>query len=256
MPKIIFFLLFSTLLLLAESDTNSSYKPNYWFANVNLNYFDWNRQAENEAFKGDYSYLGFEGGAGWSGVDSYGFLNIENPTQSYNNDAPRDLRFTAFFDVDIEMKNNFKLHFQDYALHSNSYYVNDFVVGFGYKVDTDFGLWFRPFLSIHHTYDTYYKGLNGYMTGWLFNYDFRIFNHNFTIFQWNEIEFGRHKEFYTDEDGQSVGDGASWGINGALSIWMHINTKFTVGLQYRYADNKLGSQLYQAGTIYTVKYNF
>ena len=229
--------------------------PNYWFGDVNLNYFDWDEHAENETAKGDFSYVGIEGGAGWNSVDAYGFLNIENPTHSYNDEAPRDLRFSAFCDVDVEIKNNFKFHFQDFALNSGSYYVNDFVLGIAYKLDTDFGLWFRPFLAIHHTYDTYYKGLNGYMTGWLFNYDFRMFDYNFSIFQWNEIEFGRDKEFYLD-NGKSVGDGASWGLNGAISFWMHLSKIFTVGVQYRYAKNKLGYKGRQAGTIYTLKYNF
>ena len=238
------------------SDTNTSLAPNYWFANVSLNYFDWDKPSENDAFKGDFSYIGFEGGAGWDRVDSYAFFNVENPTHTYNDASPSELRFSSFCDVDIEIKNNFKLHFQDYALNSKSYYVNDFVVGFGYKIGTDFGLWVRPFIGFHHTYDTYYKGLNGYMTGWLFNYDFSLLEYRFTLFQWNEIEFDRHKEFYLDADGNTIGDSASWGLNGAVSLWLHINKRFTVGLQYRYADNKLGSKLYQSGTIYSIKYNF
>ena len=253
-----FFLLFclGSSLLAAQSDTNSSLSPNYWFANVNVNYFDWNNQAEADTNKGDYSYFGVEGGAGWQGVDLYTFLNIENPTHEYKEDSQRDLRFSAFGDLDVSLYKNFKLHFQDFALNSGSYYVNDFIIGFAYKLDTDFGLWFRPFLGVHHTYDSYYKGLNGYMTGWLFNYDFSMFSYKFTLFQWNEIEFGRHKEFYLNSSGESVGDGESWGLNGAISLWMHINKIFTVGLQYRYANNKLGYQDYQAGTIYTIKYNF
>jgi hypothetical protein len=247
---------FVTAFVFAKSDSNTSLSPNFWYGNVNLNYFDWTKKAEDEGAKGDYSYFGFEGGAGWDRVEAYGFLNIENPLHRYDDATPQDLRFTAFCDVDTEIANNFKLHFQDYAFNSNSYYVNDFVLGFGYKFTTDFGLWFRPFLALHHTYDTYYKGLNGYMTGWLFNYDFKISKYKFTIFQWNEIEFDRKKSFYLSDTGVPVGDGASWGVNGALSFWFHVNKPFTVGVQYRYAKNKLGSQVYKAGTIYTVKYNF
>ncbi len=234
----------------------SLFGANYSFANINLNYFDWQHKAESEADQGDFSYVGFEGGVGWDGIDTYGFFNIENPLKSYNDESPDDLRFTGFGDVDVELGHNIKLHFQDYGLHSESFYVNDFVLGIGYKLSTDFGMWIRPFVGFHHTYSSYYDGLNGYMGGWLFNYDFKVFGKKCTIFQWNEIEFARDKEFYLDENNQPTGDGDSWGLNGAISGWFFFNDTLAAGIQYRYAKNKLGSSVYQAGTIYTVKYYF
>jgi len=252
----IFVIFLISITLCAEEKKSTSLEPNYSFANINLNYFDWTHYAENSSDKSDFSYIGFEGGAGWNKVDIYGFLNIENPTHSYNENSSDELRFSSLADVDIEIKNSFKLHIQDFSLNSGSYYVNDFVVGIGYKYNTKYGLWIRPFLGVHHTYDSYYSGFNGYMGGWLLNYDFKLFEYKFSIFQWNEIEFGRDKDFYLDENNQPTGDGASWGLNGAVSLWIHLNETYTTGLQYRYAKNKLGSPNYQSGVIYTFKYNF
>jgi len=249
-------LLLIVISLNAEENSNSSFKPNYSFSNINLNYLDWMQETESSSDKSDFSYVGFEGGIGWNSVDLYGFFNIENPTHTYNEESADELRFSSLVDLDIEIKNSFKLHIQDFSLNSGSYYVNDFVVGIGYKLNTDYGLWVRPFLALHHTYDSYYSGLNGYMAGWLLNYDFKLFEYKFNIFQWNEIEFGRDKTFYLDENNQATGDGAKEGLNGALSIWMHFSRTYIMGMQYRYAKNKLGSQNYQSAVIYSLKYNF
>jgi len=243
-------------LLYAEDSETSSLKPNYTFSNININYFDWSQQSQKDSAKGDFSYLGYEGGAGWNSATIYGFLNIENPTYSYREESPKDLRFTSLVDLDINLKKGLKIHMHNFSLHSESYYVNDFVLGMAYKIDTNFGLWFRPYIGIHHTYDTYYSGINGYMGGWVFNYDFNMFDYKFSLSQWNEIEFDRDENFYLNDEGESIGDGKSWGINGALSLWMHFTKSFTVGTQYRYAKNKLGYTNYQSGMIYTLKYNF
>jgi len=93
------------------------------------------------------------------------------------------------------------------------------------------------------------------MTGWVFNYDFKIFNKKFSLFQWNEIEFKRDKTFYKDGE-VPIGDSKSYGLNGDISLWWHINNDITGGLQYRYAKYKLGNAEYQSAFIYTLKYNF
>ena len=253
--KIYLIMLFTELL--SGMDTGSSlFKPNYSFGNINLNYFDWSAQTQSASNRNDLSYIGYEGGASWDKIELYGFLNIENPTDKYEGESKNKLQFSSLVDVDFKLKNNFKLHIQNFSFQSESYYVNDLVLGFAYKIDTDFGLWWRPFVGVHHTSDTYYHGFNGYMGGWLLNYSFKIFQQRFSIFQWNEIEFLRDDKFYQDNNKQPKGDGASWGLNGALSFWIHLNDYFTVGTQYRYAKNKLGYRDYQEGIIYTIKYNF
>jgi len=120
MYKIIFLLLSIAFVLHAKEDNNSSiFSPNYSFSNINLNYFDWDNKSEKESGKGDFTYIGFEGGAGWEKVDLYTFLNIENPFDSYNEESPNGLRFSYLVDLDVEIKNNFKLHIQNFALNSD-----------------------------------------------------------------------------------------------------------------------------------------
>ena len=177
----------------------------------------------------------------------------ENPTKSYTDDT-NSLRYVAFGDFDIKIKNGFRLHFQNFYSKSSTFYVNDFVIGGSYKYESD-GFWIKPFIGLHHTDDTFFSGFNGYMGGWVFNYDFQILNEKFSLFQWNEIEFKRRKEFYED-GGVPIGDGKSYGLNGALSLWWYMNDSYTSGIQYRYAKHKLGNIEYQSALIYTFKYNF
>ena len=103
---------------------------------------------------------------------------------------------------------------------------------------------------------TYFSGWNGYMAGWIFNYDFNVLGEDFFVFQWHEMEFNRDKEHYQLNNGITIGDGSSHGINGALSIWWKAHKKVTTGIQYRYAENKLGFANYQSAFIYSLKYNF
>jgi hypothetical protein len=224
----------------------------YSFKNISFNYFDWDKTSQEEAYKEDFSYFELEGGFGYDAIEFYGFFNLENPLHSYND----DLRYVAFVDTDYKLFNEFRIHFQAFNLNSHNYYVNDPVLGVSYKFVSNFGLWFRPFLGFHYTYDTYYKGLNGYMGGWLFSYDFKIASKKFNIFNWNEIEFGRKKEFYQDSNSNPIGDGDSWGLNGAVSGWFFPTDSLSLGVQYRYAKNKLGKNIYQSGVIYSIKYYF
>ena len=230
-------------------------KTLYSFTNLNINYLDWSRQTEESTTKRDFSYVGLEGGAGWEWGSFYGFFNLENPINRY--DSTRDaLRFSAFGDLDINIKSGFKLHIQNYHLQSDPFYVNDFVLGASYKYSSDFGLWVRPFLGLHITNSSYYDGFNGYMAGWTLNYDFKISDANFSIFHWNEIEFARERSFYEDSAGLPIGDAKRYGFHGALSGWWHSASAFSTGLQYRYAKYKLGFAHYQSAIIYSLKYNF
>lgn len=227
----------------------------YSFANIGISYLDWSSLTQERTTQEDFPYISLEGGAGWEWGEFYGIANIENPTRTPTEDAPNDLRYTAVVDFDIKIKDGWRLHLQDYYLDGRSFDVNDFMVGVAYKYQNNSGFWLRPFLSLHFTNDTYFNGLNGYMGGWLLNYDFNLFEEKFGIFQWNEIEFAREKRFYQDGDGESMGDGASYGLNGALSIWWYLNKTFTTALQYRYANHKLGNIEYQDAVVYTLKYN-
>lgn len=183
-------------------------------------------------------------------------MALENPAKSYDADFPSNQRYSGFVDTDFEIKNSFKIHVQNFYINGRDYYVNDFVLGISYKYHNESGLWIKPFLGLHHTYDTYYKGWNGYMTGWVFNWPFELLHNSFYIFQWNEIEFARDKSFYEDENGENIGDGKSYGLNGSVALWWQMNDIFSSGVEYRYADHKLGSIEYQSAYIYTIKLNF
>ncbi len=235
---------------------------NYSFSNVSYNYLDWTKNTTKATGKADFAYLELEGGAGWDWGDVYFFMDIENPTRSWDGDnAPDNRRFV------IKPKINFKLldsnwlfHVQNYYLKEDDFYVNNFVPSIAYNFFSG-GLWVQPFIGGHYqnsdaTYFDTYTGWNGYMAGWVFNYDFTLKGQKFALSQWHENEFKRDKDHYKADDGTNVGDGANHGYNGAIAVWWHFNKHITTGLQYRYAKNKLGAAPYQTGPIYTVKYNF
>lgn len=225
----------------------------YNFSNLNLNYFQWNDQTKEKTGDKDFFYLGYEGGVGWDWSEFYGYINIENPTNSYD-DGKKSLRFSAYGDYDINIKNGFKIHFQDFHLHSHDYYVNDFVIGFAYKYSIK-NFWIKPFLGLHVTNDSFYNGLNGCMTGWVLNYTFKLFEQSFVLENWNEIEFLRDNEFY-EIDNEPIGDGKSYGLNGEVKLWWFFYKDMSAGVRYRYADYKLGNAFYQSGFIYTLRYHF
>ena len=224
-------------------------KPIYTFKNVSINYLDWSSSTENKTSHNDFSYLELEGGAGYSWGDFYGFVDIENPTQNYNSKSPNDRRYALKPIFDINLVDNIDIHIQDYYFKSKSYYVNNFVIGLSYFYANE-NFWIRPAIGIHHQDNTYGSGKNGYMFRWALNYNFNAICESFSLSQWHEIEFDKAKKHYQFSDGKSKG------TNGALSLWWNINKKYTAGLQYRYADHKLGFNEYQHAYIYSLKYNF
>ncbi len=222
-------------------------QANYSFSNVSINHLNWSKGTENRSSQKDFTYLELEGGAGWDWGEIYMFFDIENPTKSYDNNAPDNMRFAFKPVIDIKLVDNLFLHIQDYNLYSKDFYVSNLIVGISYKINTDFGLWIKPFIGPHYQSSTYYSGFNGYVAGWVFDYQFDILKHKFSLAQWHEIEFQR------DED-----DGYEdhTGTQGALSFWWHPTSYLSTGLQYRYAAYNLGSMEYQDGIIYSLKYNF
>ncbi len=222
-------------------------KPNYTFSNVSLNYLNWTNGTSERASKKDFSYLELEGGAGWDWGDFYMFIDIENPRKSYNDTPADNMRFVFKPVLDIKIVDNFNIYLQDYNLKSKDFYISNLIVGLSYKIETDFGLWIKPFIGLHYQASTYYTGMNGYMFGWALDYQFEIQKNKFSISQWHENTFNRDNENGYDNH---------IGTQGALSFWWHPLKEITTGIQYRYAYYELGSQEYQAGFIYSLKYNF
>ena len=167
--------------------------------------------------------------------------------QSYD-DTPSDaMRFALKPVLDIKIADNIFIHIQDYLFKSKDFYINNLVVGLAYKVNTDFGLWVKPFMGSHYQESTYYDGFNGYMLGWVLDYRFSLAENTFSLSQWHETTFDRDP---------SAGYDGEVGQQGAISLWWHPHSTLTTGVQYRYASDELGTHAYHSGLIYSLKYNF
>jgi len=224
-------------------------RPLYTFGNISVNHLNWSKSTQEKTNHKDFNYLEIEGGAGYNWGEFYGFIDIENPSKNYTNETSENLRYIIKPIFDINIANNFAFHIQDYYFKSKNFYVNNLIYGISYKYSSS-NFWFRPAIGLHYQDSTYYSGENGYMLRWALNYDFTIKGNKLSISQWHEMELDRKKEHYQFSDGNKNG------TNGALSFWWHINKKFSTGIQYRYADHKLGYNSYQHAYIYSLKYNF
>ncbi len=242
---------------LTANETKQNYfKPNFSYSNISINYLDWTTATQERSGKKSFTYVELEGGAGWDWGEVYMFIDLENPTKHYSDDYPDNKRYALKPVVDVKLfGTNFNIHFQDYMFYSEDFYVNNLVLGISYKLTTDFGFWIQPFIGPHYQKSTYYSGFNGYIAGWVFGYDFKLLSQKFSFSQWHEEEFNRNKEDY-EEEGEPIGDGLSHGTQGAFCIWWHPISEITTGVQYRYANHKLGFNGYQASFIYSLKYNF
>ncbi len=234
-------------LLICTALSADGFEPNYTFSNVSINYLNWTDATEENSPQKDFAYLELEGGAGWNWGEFYMFFDVENPTKGYNDEAPDNMRFAFKPVLDVKIIDKLSLHIQDYNLRSDEFYVSNLVVGLSYKFETDFGLWITPFIGPHYQTSTYYSGMNGYMTGWVFAYPFDMQKQKFSLSQWHQNTFNRDEEDGYDDH---------IGTQGAFSFWWHSTDKITTGLQYRYASYELGSTEYQDGIIYSLKYNF
>ncbi len=250
-----------SLLTKNEGEEKAWYVPNFTWSDVNVNYLDWS--GGTERINGGHQYSDFwyaelEGGAGWDWGDFYFFTDWENPGKGFDADeAPDDSRWVIkpILDINIpgteEVLKNVQLHVQDYYLYGKGFLVNNFVVGLAYKYIGE-NLFARPFFGIHYTNDNFNPATwNGYMAGWVFNYDIDLMNQKFALSNWHEFEFDRD-EAYSNK----AVDGGSWGVQGALAAWWHATKHLSAGLQYRYAYHKLGQNGFIHGWIYTLKYNF
>lgn len=253
----------------------------YGFANVSVNYLDWSNGTEDRTrdiengfgVKSDFVYLEVEGGAGYSWGDVYGFIDFENPDkmdwQSEQDDGSEAFRIAAKGSVAVNIgETNWNYYGHLYSISDSSgFYEQNIVLGVSYDVNTDFGLWVKPFLGAHFVHNSAIgAGFNGGMGGWVLGYNFKMAGQDFMVTNWNEIEFAREDEyrgFCTTDTCTGPGDvgfqntnGKSTGLNGAVALWWNVSSEFTLGVQYRYADNKLGTAAYQNAAIFSAKYNF
>lgn len=220
----------------------------YGFGNVSVSYLDWTSKTEKNTTHEDFAYLEVEGGAGFSWGEVYGFIDLENPTKS-NRDGRR-----------VAMKGNTRINLGDsglnvfaqiYDLSTHGFNEQNRFVGFGYNFTGD-NYFLKPVLALHNAQTSGFSGSNGYMLGWVAGYNFSAMGQDFMVTNWHEIEFNRASDYLRNAKGEAE----KTGQNGGLALWWNATDSITAGLQYRYADDKLGNATYQDGVIYTLKYNF
>ena len=242
-----------------KAEEKSFWTPNFTYWDTSVNYLDWSSGTEQRAVGktnfSDFVYVELEGGAGWDWGEFYFFMDVENPTKSWENVPTDDRRFVFKPILDVKLSDtNFYFHLQDYFLKSKTFFVNNLVPGLAYKY-TNGDFWIRPFIGPHYQQSTFYDGFNGYMAGWTFIYNFKISDEKFMLSNWHEFEFDRAEEHYLYA-GNPVGDGRSHGVQGALAVWWTPVDALTAGVQYRYSNYKLGLNAYATAWIYSLKYNF
>jgi len=263
----VLFLIAAGAVSLAASPVQAAdtFTPNWSFANVSVNYLDWSngtekRTADNAA-KGDFFYLEFEGGAGFDWGEVYGFYDFENPQNDQHEEDGRDNRRSAakvtshIYLGETPLSLYFHVYdFRDYGFDSRE---QDRIVGLGYRHTFDNGFFFKPFLGKAwvDSESGSYSGSNGYMLGWVLGYGFEAFGQDLSLTNWHEQTFDRDDDYLSSN--YVNGSAGSVGTNGAVGLWWHPVDTITTGVQYRYSKNKLGTpDHYQNAMIYTLKYNF
>lgn len=216
----------------------------YSFGSVSANHLDWTTSTEQTG-KADNTFLEVEYGFGNSVGNFYGFVDFENLNDLDN--FSTSAKVSGSFYTPFE---NVNIYTQMFAIASENFNTAQGVLGLQrtYQVK---GLTISPFIGATYSWtDGGYSGANGGMFGWNAMYPFSLGSHNFTITNWNEIEFLRDSVYLKSGEKNDVG------VNGAIALWYEVNKDFTVGVQYRYADAKLGFDDYSKGLVYSAKYTF
>ncbi|MBL7665223.1 MAG: hypothetical protein JNM93_08820 [Bacteriovoracaceae bacterium] len=234
------------LLLLFTSFTQNTYANYLWgFGDISMNYLDWDTATENkDALKRDFSYVEIEGGAQFDWGDLYGFFDLERW-----NDAGIDQRTASKGIMNYYIgETPFSVYGHVYSFHSDGFSDQSRVVGLGYRLMKK-NFFFKPFLGFHNTVQTFYTGSNGYMTGWFMMYMFSLAEQKFRIVSWHETEFGRDPSYASGNGNKSHS------LNGAISLWWDFTHKVNFGVQYRYAEDKLGTAGAMKAAIFSLRYN-
>ena len=250
--------LFSAVALAAVSLSPAAQAEYKWgFADVGIHYLDWTQRTTHrtseKSHKDDFAYLELEGGAGFSWGEMYGFFDWENPFNARHDEPGSEQRYTFKNTNRIYLADTgFNLYTHVYGTYGSpdrrNFHDLMLLYGVGYNLKLD-SFWYKPFIAKRYTDQTYYSGNNGYVFGWVAGYDFSLGGQNFALTNWNEYEFDRKGKY-------AAGNGGTDGLNGAVALWWKAVPSVTAGVQYRYADNKLGESFLQDGIIYSLKYNF
>ncbi len=226
----------------------------YGFGSISVNYLDWshNTTERSPATKKDFTYLELEGGSGYTWGELYGFADIENLENGID-EARTSLKGSIAWKTGIE---ELRLYGQLYNTNSKGFTAQNTVAGVSYNFAGN-GWFFNPWVGFHHTIttnqyeNTNFGGMNGGMFGWTLGYNFDLAGQKFTLSNWHESEFARTAEYQA-----MAGETDQLSMNGAVAFWWHATDIITTGVQYRYADNKLGQVKLDQAVVYTVKFNF
>ena len=239
----------ATAMIAAAFSSTANAEYLYGFGSFSVNYLNWMDKTEEHTNHKDFLFLELEGGAGFNWGEVYGFFDLENPEKSNkeidNNGRRTALKGTIRYYLG-ETGLNLYAHVYDLNDSGNGFSEQNRLLGVGYNFQNA-NAYFKPFLAANNTDNTFFSGFNGYVLGWVAGYNFELFQQSFSLSNWNEYEFDR---------AVSYGNGDKEGWNGAVALWWNAPHNVTLGLQYRYADDKLGAGTYQDGFIYTAKYNF
>ncbi len=215
------------------------------FGNVSLNRLFWSQGTKAKSTKLDFNYLEIEGGAQFTWGELYGFFDLENPGYDGNEVRTAGKGVARYY----LGKSGFSLYGHVYDFNSLGFGEQNRVYGLGYQAGWQGG-WFKPFLGLHDVSQTFYAGLNGFMGGWIAGQSFKIGSADFLATNWHELEFARKDAYAAGNGGKKVSQ------NGALSVWWNAIPQLTVGLQWRYAVDKLGTPGLLSAAITSVRYNF
>ena len=215
------------------------------FANVSLNRLFWTNSTKEKSTKIDFNYFELEGGGQYSWGELYGFFDIENIGHD-GNEVRTAAKGVARYYLG---KSNVSLYAHVYDFNAAGFSEQNRVFGLGYQL-TGLGWWVKPFLGVHDVTQTYFTGLNGFMGGWTVGYTFKIGKLSFMATDWHELEFARKDAYAAANGGKNVSQ------NGAASLWWNATDEFTLGAQWRYAVDKLGTAGVLGAAILTARYNF
>ncbi len=237
--------MFRSIIVLAFIFSSPCFSAYQWgFGNLSLNYLDWDDKTESKSAKRDFTYLEIEGGAQFDWGELYGFFDLENLGEG------GDLFRTASKGVMryYIAKTPVSVYAHVYDFHSLGFSEQNRVLGLGYQF-TGEGWWFKPFLGVHHVSQTYFSGTNGFMGGWIIGYAFKVKEQSFLATNWHEWEFSRDKDYAAGNGNKKQSQ------NGAAALWWNTTPDFGLGIQWRYARDKLGTAGGMNAAIFTIKYN-
>jgi hypothetical protein len=212
---------------------------------TNINRLNWSEGTKLKSSKQDFTYLELEGGGTHSWGEMYGFFDVENVGKT-----GADTRTAAKFELRYYLFDSpISLYGHVYNFASNGFSEQNDVVGLGYQYEKS-GFIFKPFLGFHEVSQTFFSGFNGYMAGWFIAYFFQIMHQDFMLADWHEMEFARNQTYANGNGGSKTSQ------NGALSFWWNPSRHYSMGVQWRYCTDKLGTPGSSNAEIYTVKYIF